>query len=287
MTYLVIGASGAQGGAVAARLAAQGHRVRGYGRSGRVPYGVEPFLGDLGDPAALKAALAGVRRVSLTLPMVFGAATVAAYAAALAEALVGASVERVVFNLANRVPERASGVAAFTTRRAAVETLTAAGVPLVVLRPPVYLDNLGAPWVRGPLLSEGVLRYPLPAELAVGWLSHHDLGVLTAAALTRDGLEGARLDLGGPEALTGPELAALFGARYEAQDPAAFTAALDALTSGTAGDGISVGAAVGDTYRWAASDPGFYLPDPGVAERLGVKLTPAGEWVAAQPWARR
>ncbi|MEV0584318.1 NmrA family NAD(P)-binding protein [Nonomuraea sp. NPDC050310] len=269
MTILVIGASGAQGGAVAARLASRGLAVRGFGRSGRVPSGVEGFAGDLGDERAVRAAFAGVRRVSVTLPLVFEAETVARYTANLVSAAKAAGVERMVLNTANRLPAGPSGVAAFDTRRAAVAELEAAGVPLVVLCPPVYLDNLHAPWVWAGQGAERVLRYPLPAEQPVAWLSHHDLAVATEAALTRDGLEGARLDLGGPQELTGPELAALAGARYEAADPDAFTAAL-----GPAGPPVAA------TYHWGAAHPGFFRADPAAAERLGVEPTPAAAWLA-------
>ena len=41
MRHLVIGASGAQGGAVARRLVADGRFVRGFTRTGGVPGGVE------------------------------------------------------------------------------------------------------------------------------------------------------------------------------------------------------------------------------------------------------
>ncbi|MEV2265157.1 SDR family oxidoreductase [Nonomuraea africana] len=185
MDILVIGASGAQGGAVARRLADFGHAVRGLTRSGAgLPPGVTPVAGDLADAAAVRAAFDGVTHASVVLPMVFEPSTVDAYVRNIAEAAVAAGVRRLVYNTANRIPPVPTSVAAFETRRAAASLLGASGVPTVVLRPPVYLDNLCAPWVAGPLVHEGVLRYPLPADLPVSWLSHADLANATVAALT-------------------------------------------------------------------------------------------------------
>ncbi|MEV4303385.1 NmrA family NAD(P)-binding protein [Nonomuraea sp. NPDC049624] len=281
MTFLVIGAAGAQGGAVARRLVAEGHTVRGLTRSGRVPHGVQPVAGDLGDAEAVKAAFAGVTHASVTLPMVYEPDTVAAHVRHVRDAALAAGVRRLVFNTANRLPEAATRVAAFETRRRAVRTLRSAGLPVVVLCPPVYLDNLAAPWVTGPLAAEGVLRYPLPADLPVPWLSHDDLGAATHAALVRDDLEGAVLRLGGPDVVTGDELAAAFGARYAAQDPAEFESGL------TRALGAPTAAAVAATYRWAAADCDLFAADPAAADLLGLRLTPLRTWIAAQPWANR
>ncbi|MER6948470.1 NmrA family NAD(P)-binding protein [Nonomuraea sp. NPDC000554] len=281
MTFLVIGATGAQGGAVARELVASGQRVRGLARSDRMPDGVQPFVGDLGDAALVKAAFTGVSRASVLLPMVYEPELVAAYVRNVIDAALAAGVERLVFNTGNRTPSEATGVAAFETRRAAVASLLESGVPTVVLRPPVYLDNLLAPWVAGPLAHEGVLRYPLPAGLPVAWLSHADLATITVAALTRDGLDGAVLDVGGPDTVTGTELAAAFGpgVRYAEQDVDEFEHALArALGEPTA-------AGVAATYRWLATTAGAVDPvDPDLEERLGVRLTPLREWIAAQPW---
>ncbi|MFF3667130.1 hypothetical protein [Microtetraspora malaysiensis] len=156
-----------------------------------------------------------------------------------------------------------------------------AGLPVVVLCPPVYLDNLAASWVAGPLAAEGVLRYPLPADLPVPWLSHDDLGAATHAALVRDDLEGAMLKLGGPDVVTGDELAAAFGARYSAQDLAEFKSGLAMAL------GAPTAAVVAATYRWAAADRDLFAADPAVADLLGLRLTPLRTWIAAQPWATR
>ncbi|GAA2413353.1 NmrA/HSCARG family protein [Actinomadura vinacea] len=278
-TYLVIGAGGAQGGAVARRLLRDGHRVRGFGRTAAGPSGIEWAQGDLTDREAVRAAFDGVRRASVTLPMEFDPAVVARFVDNIVAASGG--LERLVFNTGNRVPASATGIAAFESKRDAAAAMLSCGVPAVVLRPPVYLDNLAAPWARE-ALAGGVLPYPLPEDRRVAWLPHDDLGALTAAALDRADLAGTAIDMGGKEEVTGPELASAFAGvlgreiRYVPVDPAAFEERLAPVL------GAEVAAGVASTYRWLATPEGagLYEGDAGKVEALlGVGLTPLRTWI--------
>ncbi|MEV4840595.1 NmrA family NAD(P)-binding protein [Nonomuraea sp. NPDC049486] len=278
MRFLVFGAAGAQGGAVARRLVESGYEVRGFTRTGKVPEGVTPFRGDLGDAGRVKEAFTGVTHASVVLPLVFEAETVAAFTRNVIEGARAAGVRRLVFNTGNRLPDGETGVAAFDTRRAAVRALRESGLPVVVLRPALYLENLLAPGVLGSPLpdnhpGDGVLRYPLPADLPVAWLGHAGLGALTVAALTGDGLAESVVDAGGPAAVTGPELAAAFGLRYEEQDVAVFEAGLARAV------GAATAAEVAATYRWIASAAPADLFGPGPS--LGVTLMTPAAWAAA------
>ena len=70
MTILSIGATGSIGRHVVAQALAAGHHVRALarseGRARQLPAGVEIALGDLTDPASLKAAVAGVDAIVFT-----------------------------------------------------------------------------------------------------------------------------------------------------------------------------------------------------------------------------
>ncbi|MEU6713656.1 NmrA family NAD(P)-binding protein [Nonomuraea sp. NPDC046802] len=276
MRFLVFGAGGAQGGAVARLLVEAGFAVRGVSRTRAVPEGVEPFQADLGDAGRVREAFAGVTHVSLVLPLEFEPDRVAAYVRHVVAAATAAGVRRLAFCAGNRLPRADTGQAAFETRRAAARAVLESPVPSVVLCPPLYLDNLAAPWVREALVNEGLLRYPVPAGVPVSWLSHADLAAATLAALTGDGLEGATLDLGG-EPVTGPELAAAFGARYEEMDVDAFEAGLAAVMGARTASGVA------STYRWIAGrGHDLYAAPPGGAERLGIKATSPAAWAATR-----
>ncbi|GAA2091197.1 hypothetical protein GCM10009801_56740 [Streptomyces albiaxialis] len=290
--YLVTGATGAQGGAVARLLAARGADVRGLARRSRAsPAGVAVHAGDLGDAAAVRAAFEGVTHAALTLPLEYDHATVVRYARNLAGAARAARVRRLVLNTNTPLPERPTDRPGFETRRAAEEVLRASGVPTVVVRPTVYLDNLHSPWHGPALVRDGVLACPLPAELPVAWMAHADLARVVVAALDREGpeMEGRVLSVGGPEALTGPELADALG-RGLGREVRYVPLGVDRFEAGLArAVGAGAAAGVAGIYHHVASgrDPALLAPDPArTARTLGVRLTPAAEWAGAQRWER-
>lgn len=289
--YLVIGAQGFQGGAVARHLLAEGHTVRAFAKPGGTPAPNAPELptvhGDLADPTAVRVAFEGITHASVVLPLVYDADLVTTYATNVAVAAREAGVRRLVFNTNTPLPAEHTDFAAYETRRTAERVLRGSGVPLVILRPPVYLDNLFSPWNGPALVNDGVLAYPLPAHRRVAWISHTDLAAATAAALRRPGIEGLELGLGGPEVVDGPALAAAFGAAMEREvgyvplDPDQFEPGLAEAVGAGAASGVA------GIYRWAALDrePDLFAADhTEVVRQLGVRFAPIGDWVSAQPW---
>ncbi|MFF8508146.1 SDR family oxidoreductase [Streptomyces sp. NPDC015492] len=291
MRVAVVGATGFQGGAVARLLAERQHGVRTLTRrasADRPPLPGAFFLsGDLVRPDDVRQLFEGTTHAFMTMPLVYEADRVEAYARNVAEAALDAGTERLVFNSNTRIPLGPTDVAAFETRRLAERVLRDSGVPLVVIRPPVYLDNLFSPWNGPSLVDDGVLAYPLPASARTAWLSHRGLAEAALAALTREDLEGRTFDIGGERSLTGGELAEAFGrglgraVRYEELDPAAFERGLAGLL------GPATAAGVAGIYHFMASgaDPLLMADDDGVStEVLGIEPAPVEEWVARQPW---
>ncbi|MFE0650598.1 SDR family oxidoreductase [Streptomyces sp. NPDC059534] len=291
MRVAVVGATGFQGGAVTRLLAERHHRVRALTRrpeADRPPVPGAVFVaGDLARPAAVRRLFEGTTHAFVTMPLVYDAERVEAYARHVAEAALAAGTLRLVFNANTRLPLGPTDVPAFETRRLAERVLRDSGVPLVVIRPPVYLDNLFSPWNGPALVDDGVLAYPLPESARTAWLSHRGLAEAAFAALTRDGLEGRTFDIGGERSLTGGELAAAFGrglgraVRYEELDPVVFEQSLAQLL------GRETAAGVAGIYHYMATgaDPLLLADDDGVsAEALEVGQAPVEEWVARQPW---
>ncbi|MFD3440519.1 SDR family oxidoreductase [Streptomyces sp. NPDC058685] len=295
MRVAVVGATGFQGGATARLLTERDHRVRTLSRRPEADRPALPGVcvvdGDLGRYEDVRRLFAGATHAAVVLPLVYQAEKVMRYAQHIAKAAREAGLRRLVYNSNTRVPDRSTNVVAFETRRLAEtvfrESLAQTGVELVVVRPPVYLDNLFSPWNGPALVNEGVLAYPLPADTPTAWISHRDLAEAVYAALTVDGVAGRAFDIGGSRTLTGPELAEAFGqglgrsVRYVPLDPGVFEQGLAQIL------GAESAAGVAGIYHYmaAALEPGLMRGDDGAsASALSLKPAPVDEWVARQPW---
>ncbi|NUK82817.1 SDR family oxidoreductase [Streptomyces lunaelactis] len=295
MRIAVVGATGFQGGATARLLAERKHRVRTLSRRPEADRpelpGISVAGGDLGRYEDVRRLFEGATHAAVVIPLVYQAEKVMTYAQHIAKAAREAGLRRLVYNSNTRVPERSTNVAAFETRRLAEtvvrESLAHSGVEVVVVRPPVYLDNLFSPWNGPALVNEGVLAYPLPAEVPTAWISHRDLAEAVYAALTVEGVAGRTFDIGGAQTLTGQELATAFGQglgreiRYVELQPTVFQQGLAHIL------GAESAAGVAGIYHYMASgaEPGLLSGDNGVsAEALSLKPAPVDEWVARQPW---
>lgn len=113
-------------------------------------------------------------------------------------------IGRIVFNVGGTPgPEDAHPF--FAELRTMEKRVAESGIPYVILRPTVYLDNLAAPWAAEGLAA-GTIAYPAAANAEVSWMSHQTLGAWVAAVA--DGkADGETLAIGGPEPLTGDALA--------------------------------------------------------------------------------
>ncbi|WP_149184073.1 SDR family oxidoreductase [Streptomyces sp. TRM49041] len=291
MRVAVVGATGFQGGAIARLLAERNHRVRTLSRrpeGDRPPMpGVACASGDLGRPEDVRAMFEGATHAAVAMPLVYDEERVAQYALNVAHAARDAGVRRIVYNANTRVPAGRTHVAAFETRRVAEEVLRDSGVPLVVVRPPVYLDNLFSPWNGPALVNDGVLAYPLPAHTPTAWLSHEDLAETVYGALTADGVEGRSFDIGGARTLTGDHLAAAFArglgrsVHYVPLEPAVFERSLARVL----GDDAAAGIAGIYHYMATGADPLLMAGDDGTAARLlSVRPAPVEDWITRRPW---
>lgn len=287
--HLVLGASGAQGGAVVRELLARGHRVTALVRSStsQVASDAKRVVADLGDAAALSNAFDGVTHLTATLPLVYDQAIVDAYARNIATAASAAGVQRMVFNSNTRTTSGISGVAAFDTRASAEKILRASGIPIVVIQPAVYLENLLAPASVAGMKQYGQLHYPLPTDMQVAWIALSDLAIAVAEAHALAQVPAEPL-LIGAKPMTGDELALQLAdtigrpLTYVPLDPGAF----EDMLAGFLGKEAAAG--VAGLYHWAQANPQsslFGSGEPGDANTpfLMTAMAPK-EWAQRQPW---
>jgi uncharacterized protein YbjT (DUF2867 family) len=284
---LVYAGTGQQGRALVHTLRTTGRSVRVLTRDPSRAHdlagpGVELVEGGLGEPDSLRAASEGAGAVVLTVPLLFDRDRMTRYAFNAVEAAEAAGGPLLVYNTSLIPPDEPGTVGVFHALQDATERVLDADLDAVVLRPPLYLDNLLAPWTR-PALDDGVLAYPLRADLTVPWISHRNLARYVAAALDRRGPVGTVLDVAGPDRLSLHDLAdtlsRALGRTFE----------VDALPPDRFGErvGAALGAGAGEAlaglYRAINAQPNpFFDRD---FERARAQLDPDLEPTAA--WAQR
>ncbi|MEU5383743.1 NmrA/HSCARG family protein [Kitasatospora cineracea] len=221
-TIAVFGATGQQGGAVVDALLDHGARVRALVRDPQsdraqalAARGVELAAVRTDDPASLAAALAAVEGFSFMTPEANSLEEVEAeirIGTALVDAAAEAGVPHVVFNSVFGA-DRERGVPHHDSKHAIEEYLRKSGLRASMVRATAFMENFAS--VLAPSLEHGeiVLRMPLPEDVALKMISVRDIGRV-AAALLLDIAQapGGAVDLVGDE-LTGPRIAAAFGAR--------------------------------------------------------------------------
>jgi uncharacterized protein YbjT (DUF2867 family) len=282
MRVLVYGATGTQGTPVARRLLDRGDDVRVLTRRPDAARqwqdrGAEVAVADLADGSGLPAAHQDVDAVFLQISAGVPPAHIPALARTALTAARDAGIGHVVMTSSSVIPAAPTGVPAPDARVELLRTVREVLPGTVVLRPTLLLDNFSGP--LRPALEDGVVPQGIPADVPVAYVSAEDQAAFAVAALDRPELAGELLPIAGPDAVTGPTLAAVLGAAlgrplaYLPMDEAQVRQAL-----GFAGDVVA--AAVAQMYAWEGTAGRDQLaPDLGrTREVLGVTPTPLAVW---------
>lgn len=289
MQVLVYGATGTQARPLVEVLLRRGHQPRMLTRDPAkcgdlLAAGARAVKGDLDDYESLVAASRGVDAVAFMIPAFLqepGRALQYAEAAMRAAAAGGA--RHVVWNTSGRFPDPGEKRASAAYMLALWEVLKAAALPLTVLAPTTYMENLLGPWTVQSIRRHDRVSYPVLADRPMGWIAAQDVGKLMAAALERPQLAGRVFRVSGVEAITGPQLAQIFSGAlgrpltYYAMSPTEMKAALEAAFGPGAGDDVA------EEYALDQADPSppkkHYDMLP-VLQELPVTMTPISTWVA-------
>ncbi len=290
MKILVYGANGTQAGAAAEVLMESGHQVRVLMRSNEkarpwVSKGAEVALGDMGDLDSLKRASEGCDAVFLLVPTFrssnedgvnFGLNAVKAAKAA--------GISKIVWNTSGPIADENSDQADTDPGARILRQLKIEGISFLGLQPTIYMENFLAPWVTDSLRTNNVLTYPIPPNFKIQWVAARDFGVVAAAALTRE-LPNEIVQLGGPRALDGDQLADIFslslGRRllFKTMPIETFRNSLTSLA------GPHIAEIVGGLYQAIQTapeqlQPAFVLNPGSLVNRFNVTLTSLENWVS-------
>ncbi|MEJ1202236.1 MULTISPECIES: NmrA family NAD(P)-binding protein [unclassified Streptomyces] len=207
MTYVIHGATGAQGAPVVATLAAAGKPVTALTRDPNAAVeGARTVAAGYGSIDALIKAYRDADGVFVHLPMV-SEEDRQTYARNIVAAVREARPAHVVFSTSG-APTDIGGAAAELA-----SGLANSGVSHAVIAPTLYLENLLMPYVIDTVRERDALPYPIRTDFPVSWASHLDIADVALALFDRHDVTG-QVSVGQYPALTGPELAGAFGAHF-------------------------------------------------------------------------
>ena len=300
----VVGASGRQGMAQVRQALAAGYDVRALSRS------EDPFAGakidgaervevrpiDLYEPASYATAFEGSDYIFYTHPLQ-ARADRAVLVGEVGKAGAAAGVKRVVWNTSSWIPDKPGDAHTYAGNTAGINALWRSGAPGTVFGSVLFMDNLLTNWARPFIVNEGRYVYPHNPELQANWISLDDVAKFMLASIERPDMEGAWLNIGGPERLVGKQVTAILAdtlkkpIKYDPCTPAEFGRYLvDAAGDDMAPEmreGFAKGIEALYDYNNTAPTRPFEVEMDHVYERfpeLEGKLETMGDWAGRQEW---
>jgi uncharacterized protein YbjT (DUF2867 family) len=298
MLVSVIGASGAQGSAQVRQLLAAGYRVRGIARHSSDTFSafgdVEFRSADIFDPPSLVAALEGSDAVFVNTPVPHRLER-AQMVTNCGNAARTVGVKRLVWNTATWIPDRPGDPYTYGVNTQAVNALFRTGVPATVFGAVLFMDNLQSGFARQYIVDEDRFHYPHAPHMRANWISLDDVGRIMVASLDRPDLEGAWMNIGGPEALGPHQVADILSdaigrpIRYDPASPQDFGATLASALGPAVSDERRAALAkdICDFYVYNNDAPTrpFQVNVEAMLERLPMRLETMREWAARQDWS--
>lgn len=209
---LVFGATGLQGGAVAAALLAQGHEVIGVTRNTTSEKakalenkGANLVEGSLNNADQLIETMKTVDTVfALTSPYEEGAQMEIQQGTTLAKAAQSANVGHLVFSSVSDA-DKNTGIPHFDSKYAVEQKIAELGIPYTIIAPVYFMENLISPWNMDNIKS-GKVSMALPEGVKIQQIAVEDIAQFAAAAITgREQYFNRRINIAGDE-LTGKEM---------------------------------------------------------------------------------
>lgn len=217
----VIGASGRQGMAQVSQALKAGYDVRAISRA------QDPFAGadidgiekvevrpmDLYDTDTYESALEGSDYVFYTHPLQ-ARADRAVLVGQVGDAAAKLNVKRVVWNTSSWIPDRPGDPFTYAGNTAGINALWRSGAPGTVFGSVLFMDNLLTDWARPFIVNEDRYVYPHNPKLKANWISLDDVARFMLTSLERPDMEGAWLNIGGPERLVGKTVSEILSRKF-------------------------------------------------------------------------
>ncbi|MDE1186268.1 MAG: NmrA/HSCARG family protein [Pantoea sp.] len=218
-TILVFGATGQQGGAVAAALRAQGWPVTALVRDvdsakarALATSGVALARGDLADRSSIEAAMAGVYGVFSVQPssgqsVADGGVTDAEeirYGSDIADIAKASGVKHLVYTSVNAAGPEKTGMGHFDSKSRIEAHIAGLDIASTIIRPSAFMEILMLP---GMGLDQGMFSFAMQPDQPMQFIAVEDIGRIVAGIFADPAtFTGRTIEIAG-DALTGNELA--------------------------------------------------------------------------------
>lgn len=291
MKILVYGANGAQVGAAAQALMESGYTVRVLMRSEEkaqswVAKGAEVALGDMGNIDSLKRAGEGCDAAFLIVPT-FRASNEDGvnFGVNAVKAAKAAGISKIIWNTSGPIAAETSEQADTDPGARILSQLKAEGLSFLGLQPTTYMENFLGPWVIDRLMADNILAYPIPHDFKIQWVAARDFGVVAAAVLQGE-LPNEVVQLGGPQALDGDQLADIFShslGRQLSFETMPIETFRDSLTAAAGPHIAGIVAGLYQAIQTAPEQlqPAFVLDSESLSRRFNVTLTSLETWISS------
>jgi NAD(P)H dehydrogenase (quinone) len=286
--FVVFSAASAQAFAVAQTAVDQGITVRAVLRPGKdslLQGQHEVARADLADVDSLVSAMLGARAAFFHLPIPSGPGESELHLGNFLSAAKQASLPLLIFSSSSFADDSFSSTPLIDGNRYAVKRVLKSGVPAIVLKPGLYLENLQVPFFV-PKLAQSILDYPpMKADQLMSWASHWDQALLAVAALNKPELIGNAHNIASAQQVTPHQLAAILGKqrgdlklRFQEIDPLDF-----AQRVGSALNNPSLNFLLADLYRSInqQNSASLIVDTDHLQKIFGVKLKSISERIGA------
>jgi uncharacterized protein YbjT (DUF2867 family) len=273
---LVAGATGQQGGVVAQSLLKRGFTVRGLSRdpskkSGTLDSRIHWHRGDLQDPASLESALQGAHGFFIvTTPFTGGWGSPPDTEGEIRSGKMALDTARkvgtphvvlsTVIGAGNQ--SQPTGIPHFDSKMKIEEYARSIKVPITIVRPSFFMENIFQPWTLQSFQS-GVVSMPVRPDTKIPMVSIRDIGEAVALAFEHPETSiGTSVDLQG-DSKTFPEVVRLVSQRLGTQTQFVEMSDQDALKS--------YGEDMVRMYR--AYDRGFEIDIGDLESKWNIRMT--------------
>jgi uncharacterized protein YbjT (DUF2867 family) len=246
--------------------------------------GAQVAVADMADDRRLEEINLGIDAVALLVPFfVADPADGFRYAQNAIDAAKTQGVKWIVWNSSGFIVPYRTGNPALDIRLDIQEYLQNSGIPHLIIQPSVYAENLLGPWTAPFVQQDGLLAYPTPEAMPIGWVATQDVAALVAEALFTPQYAGQSWQVSGLENLNGTELAACFSMalgkqiEYYPMPPQEFGRILDGLWGAGAGDAAAgFYQQIHDTEQFPVL---FSAEMPDILSKVPVSMTDMTAWV--------